>query len=154
MLSFLGPGFGSLHPERLCVNASSSNSAAKLESSTPMAHRALQVSGLWVCLFHFLQIRFSTLQLKFIYLQFTPCTSSKVFLTLCLIALGFSECWVGSSIPRAPCLLSASQLRTAFSWLFIRHWTSRVSIIVPFGQPACWALLAFYVLLNLQSQFS
>ena len=60
------------------VNASSLNFAAKLESSTPMARLVLQTSGLYVCLFHFLQIRFSILQLKFIYLQFAPCISSKV----------------------------------------------------------------------------
>ena len=74
------------------VNASSSNFAAKLESSPPMARLVLQTSGLYVCLFHFLQIRFSILQLKLIYLQFTPYTLSKVFLTLCLIACGFNEC--------------------------------------------------------------
>ena len=74
------------------VNASSSNFAAKLESSTPMARLALQTSGLYVCLFHFWQIQFSICQLKYIYLQFTPCTLSKVFLTRCLIACGFNEC--------------------------------------------------------------
>ena len=73
-------------------NASSSNFAAKLESSTPVARLSLQTSGLNVCLFHFLQIRFSILQLKSIYLQFVPCTLSKVFLTLCLITCGFNEC--------------------------------------------------------------
>ena len=74
------------------VNASSSNFAAKLESSTPMARLDLQTSGLNVCLFHFLQIRFSIRKLKYIYLQFAPCTLSKIFLTLCLIACGFNEC--------------------------------------------------------------
>ena len=83
-------------------NASSSNFAAKLESSTPVARLSLQTSGLNVCLFHFLQIRLSILQLKSIYLQFAPCTLSKVFLTLCLITCGFNECWEGSSVPRAP----------------------------------------------------
>ena len=73
------------------VNASSSNFAAKPESSTPMARLAPQMSGLHVCLFHFLQIQFSIHQLKCIFLQFTPCTLSKVFLTLCLIACGFNE---------------------------------------------------------------
>ena len=51
------------------VNASSSNFAAKLESSTPMARLALQTSGLYVCLFHFLQIRFSILQFIKVYLS-------------------------------------------------------------------------------------
>ena len=51
------------------VNASSSNFAAKLESSTPMARLALQTSGLYVCSFHFLQSRFTILQLKFVYLS-------------------------------------------------------------------------------------
>ena len=74
------------------VNASSSNFAAKLESSTPMARLAPQTSGLYVCLFHFLQIRFSIHQLKYIYLQFAPCTLNKVFLALCLIPCGFNEC--------------------------------------------------------------
>ena len=74
------------------VNASSSSFVSKLESSTPMARLALQTSGLYVCLFHFSQIRFSIRQLKYIYLQFGPCTLSKVFLTLCLIAWGFNEC--------------------------------------------------------------
>ena len=95
MLAFLGPGSGSFHPDGKLmrqVNASSSNFAAKLESSTPMAHLALQTSGLYVCSFHFLQSRFTILQLKFIYLQFAPCTLSKVFPTLCLIACGFNEC--------------------------------------------------------------
>ena len=44
------------------VNASSSNFAAKLESTTSMARLALERSGLYVCLFHFLQIRISILQ--------------------------------------------------------------------------------------------
>ena len=74
------------------VNASLSNFAAKLESSTPMARLSLQTSGLYVCLFHFLQIRFSIHQLKYIYLQFAPCTLNKVFLALCLIPCGFNEC--------------------------------------------------------------
>ena len=74
------------------VNASSSNFVVKLESSTPMARLALQTSGLYVCLFHFLPIPFSIRQLKYIYLQFAPCTLSEVFLTLCLIACGFNEC--------------------------------------------------------------
>ena len=133
------------------VNASSSNFAAKLESSTPMACLALQTSELYVCLFHFLQIQFSILQLKFIYLQFAPCTLSKVSLTLCLIACSFNERQEGSSIPRAPRLLSAFRLLTAFSWSFIGRWTSSFLIIAPFGQPACWVILVFSVLLNLQS---
>ena len=74
------------------VSASASNFAAKVESSTPMARLALQTSGLYVCLFHFWQIQFSIHELKYIYLQFAPCTLSKVFLTLCLIAGGFNEC--------------------------------------------------------------
>ena len=74
------------------VNASSSNFAVKLESSTPMARLALQMSGLYVCLFLFLPIQFSIRQLKYTYLQFAPCTLNKVFLTLCLIACGFNEC--------------------------------------------------------------
>ena len=74
------------------VNASLSNFAAKLESSTPMARLSLQTSGLYVCLFHFLQIRFSIHQIQYIYLQFTPCTLNKVFLTLFLIPCGFNEC--------------------------------------------------------------
>ena len=74
------------------VSASSSSFAAKLESFTPMACLAVQMSGLYVCLFHFWQIQFSICQLKYIYLQFAPCTLSKVFLTRCLIACGFNEC--------------------------------------------------------------
>ena len=54
--------------------------------------RAALYFGLYVCLFHFWQIRFSIRQLKYIYLQFAPCTMSKVFLTLCLIACGFNKC--------------------------------------------------------------
>ena len=74
------------------VSASSLSFAAKLESFTPMACLAVQMSGLYVCLFHFWQIQFSICQLKYIYLQFAPCTLSKVFLTRCLIACGFNEC--------------------------------------------------------------
>ena len=73
------------------VNASSSNFVVKRESSIPMVHLALQMSGLYVCLFLFLPIQFSIRQLKYTYLQFAPCTLSKVFLTLWLIACGFSE---------------------------------------------------------------
>ena len=125
------------------VNASSWNFAAKLESFTPMARLAQQTSGLYVCSFHFLQIRFSTLLLKFIYLQFAPCILSKVFLILCLIACGFNECWEGSSVPRVPRLLSAFRLLTAFFWSFTRHWISSFLTIAPFGQPACWVFFGF-----------
>ena len=53
---------------------------------------AILCFGLYVWLFHYWQIRFSIRQLKYIYLQFAPCTMSKVLLTLCLIACGFNEC--------------------------------------------------------------
>jgi len=55
-------------------NASLLNSAGKLESYTPMARLALLTSGHFVCLFHFSPILFSIHQLKYIYLQFAPCT--------------------------------------------------------------------------------
>ena len=54
--------------------------------------QAILCFGLYVCFFQFWQIRFRIRQLKYIYLQFAPCTVSKVFLTLCLIACSFNEC--------------------------------------------------------------
>lgn len=133
------------------VNASSLNSAVRLESSTPMARLALQTSGLYVCLLPFLQTQFSIRQLKYIYLQFAPCTQSKVFLTHYLIAFSCNECQEGSSVCKVLQLLSIFQLLTASSWLVIEHWTSLFSIIVLFGQLACWVILVFSVPQNLQS---
>ena len=82
------------------VSASSSSFAAKLESFTSgLPCRADE----WT-LFLFVSFRFSICQLKYIYLQFAPCTLSKVFLTRCLIAYGFNKISVnrGQAFPRFP----------------------------------------------------
>ena len=66
------------------------------------------------------------------------------------IEQGFPDPLLNCLRLQRPRLLSAFQLLTAFSWSFIRRWISRFSIIAPFGQPACWVILVFSVLLNLQ----
>ena len=116
------------------VNASSSNFAAKLQSSTAMAHLALQTSGLYVCLFHFSQGRFSICQLKYIYQQFAPCTLSKVFLTLSLNCLRLQRVLRG--VKRSQGSPAARRLPITDSLLLVIHRALDLNI---FYHCAFWA---------------
>ena len=92
---------------------------------------AILCFGLYVCLFHFWQIRFSIRQLKYIYLQFAPCTMSTDPLLNCLWLQ-----WVLRGVKRSQGSPADRHLPITDSLLSVIHWALDLNI---FYHWAFWA---------------